>query len=186
MKKILLAVLTVVIANSNLHSQDFRNVSWGMSLSQVKSSEQIKPIEESSEYLVYEITLAQFDTYLVYFFTDNNLIRARYVINENHINVNDYISDYNILSGFLQKKYGEPIEEEEKWNSESTFKNDKSFWGHSIRQGDLVLYKTYTSQNTDIGIWLGSEDYEVLHIIEYSSTKPDHKSIEERKILKDF
>ena len=68
MKKIVLAVLTVLIASTAAISQDFRKASWGMSPSEVKISESDELIEETSERLVYLTTLAGFESYLGYIF----------------------------------------------------------------------------------------------------------------------
>ena len=186
MKKIILAVIIIIVTTFTVMSQDFRKTTWGMSQSQVKSSESDKLVNETSDLLVYKTTLASFDAYVGYIFAGGKLTRAKYIVAENHSNNNDYISDYDMLNALLKKKYGNPIEDETYWKTDSPFKNDKSFWGYAISQGDLVLYSTYRTSNTEIKIMLSAEDFNLINEIQYSSLSSELKNLEEEKILEDL
>jgi len=186
MKKIVLTIITVTAIAFTAMSQDFRKATWGMSPSQVKSSESSKLMNETSELLVYQTTLAGFEAFAGYIFADGKLTRTKYIMAVTHSNDNDYISDYNRLNGLLKKKYGEPVEDEIYWNTDSSFKNDKSFWGHAISQGYLILYSIYRTSNTEIKIMLSAEDFNIVNEIQYSSISAELKNLEEEKILKDF
>lgn len=187
MKKIVLAVLTVLITSSTAMSQDFRKATWGMSPSEVKSSESDELIQESDEILVYETTLAGFEAYAGYIFADGKLVRAKYILTEEHTNENDYIDDYNRLNGLLKKKYGEAIADENIWvNDDSVFKDDLTYWGSCIRRGELMLYSTYRNATTEIELSLFGEDYTIINGIQYTSLSPELNNLEEEKYLEDL
>jgi hypothetical protein len=186
MKKIVLTVIVVIVATFTIMSQDFRKTTWGMSKSQVKSIESSGLVSETSELLVYQATLAHFEVQFGYIFSEDKLTRAKYILTETHSNNNDYISDYNVLNNLLKKKYGEPVEDEIYWKTDSSFKNDKSYWGFSISQGELILYSIYRTSNTEIKIMLSAEDFNIVNEIQYSSMSAELNSLEEEKVLEDF
>lgn len=186
MKKIILAVITVTLTTFNLISQDFRNATWGMSPSQVKSSETSKLIKETSDFLKYQTTLAGYDVDAIYFFASDKLTRANYVLKVTYLKVNEYVYDYDTLNELLKKKYGQPLEDKEQWNSKSIYKNDKSYWGNQIYYGVLILYSIYTTSDSKIKIILSSQDNKITNQIQYSSTNAELKRLEENKLLKDF
>ena len=186
MRKVVLAIIAVTITTFSVIGQDFRNSTWGMTPNQVKSSEDSKLIEESSELLIYETTLAGYETMAGYIFVKGKLVRAKYILTEEYSNNNEYISDYEYLKSLLNKKYGEPVEDEIDWKSDFPIKNDKSHWGFAIGHGDLVLYSVYKTSNTDIELTVYAEDYRVINEIQYSSTDTELKNLEEEKILEGF
>jgi len=186
MKKIVLGTLMLLLTSFICVSQDFRGATWGMSQIQVKSSESIRPIIETSDLITYKTTLAGFETYVGYVFAKGKLVRAKYVLTETHSNKNDFLTDYDSLNELLKKKYGPPIENETIWNSDSYLKDDKSNWGYSIRQGDLILYTIYSSSETEIQIRLSAVDYQIFNEIQYSSTDVELISLEAEKLLEGF
>jgi hypothetical protein len=114
---------------------DFRKTKWGMSKNQVLKTEQSKPVcndcfsdSSSDSVLGYNSKVLGKSVAVVYFFINNQLVRANYVLMERHTNKNDYIDDFNDFKQAITKKYGEPAAEEETWKNE-IFKNDKSKWG---------------------------------------------------------
>jgi len=121
MKKIIL--ISLMLTNLLLSGQDFRNAKWGSTMSQVKSTESGKLIKETSEYIIYQTKLTDFDVYAIYIFAGNKLVRAKYSLLESHTNKNDYISDYNTLKSLLTKKYGNPTEDENIWKND-LYKNN--------------------------------------------------------------
>lgn len=167
MKNLILFVLAFLIFCST-NGQDFRKANWGMSPSQVKSTESLEIIKEDNDVLAYKTTLADFDAYVVYIFAGNKLTRAKYIITETHSNKNDYISDYNTLKSLLQKKYGTPVEEEKYWKDD-LYKDDYSDWGFAVSLGHLIYYSTFKNENTDVTIMLSGENYEIDNVIEYTS-----------------
>lgn len=186
MKNIVLAVITMTLTTFNLMSQDFRNATWCMSLSQVKSIETSTLVQANSNMLKYPLTLVGLDAYAIYSFADDKLTSAYYIMDVKHSNNNDYISEYNMLNDILKKKYGEPLEDKAQWISNSENKDDMSSWGHSIWLGELELYAIYRTSNSEIKIVLYSVDHKAKTQILYSSTDAELKNLEEKKLLKDF
>ena len=80
---------------------DFRKTKWGMTISQVKAIESIKPSavtkDKSKTLLIYKDTIAGLSCKVVYIFSQNKLIRSKYMVTKEHTNKNDYLSDYNSL-----------------------------------------------------------------------------------------
>lgn len=186
MKKITLGIIVVVIATISAQSQDFRKATWGMSPSQVKAAESSKPMQEEADLLVYEVELAGYDAYAGYVFAKGKLTRAKYIIAVEHMNANDYISEYEMLNTLLNKKYGKPIEDVVDWKSRSHATNDKSDWAYEIRMGRLVLYSIYRTSTTEIQIVLNSENYQLVNSIAYESLNEELQKLEEEKVLEDF
>jgi len=168
MKKLFL--ITFTLTSILLNGQDFRNANWGMTYSQVKSSESAKLVKESSDLLAYQTTLADFDAFVLYIFAGGKLTRTQYKIIETHTNKNDYISDYNTLKELLQKKYGNTTGDEKIWKNE-LYKDDLSEWGFAVSLGHLVYYATWKTAKTDVILSLSGENYEIETVIEYSSTE---------------
>lgn len=168
MKRYVIALFALTLTVSAF-SQDFRKATWGMSLSQVKSTETNEVVKETSELVAYKTTLAGFEAYAIYIFAGNKLTRGKYLITENHSNKNDYISDYNSLNELLKKKYGEPTENQTYWKND-LYKDDYSDWGFAVSLGHLLYYSTYKNSNTEITIMLSGDNYEIENVIEYTST----------------
>ncbi|WP_283652608.1 MULTISPECIES: hypothetical protein [unclassified Paenibacillus] len=68
-----------------------------MSKEQVKASEDMKVEEEDHESIAYYSKILGLESGLMYFFVDDQLVRAGYLVTEKHTNKNDYIENYNDL-----------------------------------------------------------------------------------------
>jgi len=165
----------------------FRKAKWGMSKEEVKMSEQLKVAEEDDNFLVYKTSIIGKDVFVVYFFIDKQLTRARYVLAESHSNKNDFISDYNNFKEILIKKYGNPLKDESFWKND-LFKDDYSSWGTAISVGHLVYLSNWETKDTEITNILSGENYDISCIIEYRSTnlKEIEKKSQEKKALEAF
>jgi len=134
----LVGLLVVLFAeNSFAEDYNFRKTRWGMSIAQVKSSEPLEVAKEDKTLLGYKTTVIGKDVLVAYFFVDNQLVRARYVLVESHTNKNDFITDYNDFKKILTKKYGKPKQDETLWKND-LYKDDYSDWGTAISMGHLV------------------------------------------------
>jgi len=162
---------------------DFRKASWGMSREQIKALENnLKITMEKEEYLGYQTQIAGLDCNLIYFFTNNKLVRGRYFFTEPHSNRNDYILDYTTLKKLLEKKYGEASEDEQIWKND-LYKDDYDQWGFAVCVGHLVYYAKWETDITIIYLSLNGENYEISLMIEYQSKQL--KSLEEQEWKKD-
>ena len=159
---------------------DFRKTKWGMTISQVKAIESIKPSavtkDKSKTLLIYKDTIAGLSCKVVYIFSQNKLIRSKYMVTKEHTNKNDYLSDYNSLSSALTEKYGPPESEDTFWEND-LFKDDYSGWGTAVSVGHLSKFTEWKTQATDIILYLHGENYNINLGIEYLSVKL--KSIED-------
>lgn len=109
MKVVLIGFFTIIFSTTCFaEDHTFRKTKWGMSIAEVKSSEPLDVVKEKDDLLGYKTNVIGKDVFVAYFFIDNQLVRARYVLAESHSNNNDYIIDYNDFKEILIKKYGPP------------------------------------------------------------------------------
>lgn len=157
------------------HSEkfNFRKTRWGMSKREVMASEQSKPKYEQENAVGYEIKLLGKDFFVIYFFTQNRLVKTRYVLNVEHTNKNDFIDDYKQLKETLTTKYGPPEIDKINWKND-LYKDDYSCWGFAISLGHLNFYSTWVTEETGITNDLYGENFSVNCIIDYTSKKLIH------------
>lgn len=184
----LVGFLVVLFAENNFAGDyNFRKTKWGMSIAQVKSSEPLEVAKEDKNFLGYKTTVIGKDVLVGYFFVDNQLVRARYVLAESHTNKNDFITDYNDFKQILTKKYGKPKQDETFWKND-LYKDDYSDWGTAISLGHLVYLSSWETQDTEINNILMGENFDISCIVEYSSKnlKEIEKKAQEKKALDAF
>ena len=184
----LVGFLVVLFAeNSFAEDYNFRKTRWGMSIAQVKSSEPLEVAKEDKTLLGYKTTVIGKDVLVAYFFVDNQLVRARYVLVESHTNKNDFITDYNDFKKILTKKYGKPKQDETLWKND-LYKDDYSDWGIAISMGHLVYLSSWETQDTEINNILMGENFDISCIVEYTSKnlKEIEKKAQEKKALDEF
>ncbi|MBN1546463.1 MAG: hypothetical protein JW902_07385 [Syntrophaceae bacterium] len=165
----------------------FRKSKWGMSIAEVKASEPLEVAKEDENFLAYKTSVIGKDVFVAYFFVDNQLTRARYVLADSHSNKNDFIIDYEDFKKILIKKYGNPVQDESIWRND-LYKDDYSDWGTAISIGHLIYFSNWKTKDTGISILLSGENYDISCIIEYSSTnfKETEKKAQEKKALEAF
>lgn len=165
----------------------FRKTKWGMSTDEVKSTEPLEVVKEDESLLGYKTSVLGKDVLLIYFFIDNQLTRARYVLVESHSNKNDFINDYDDFKKILIKKYGSPDQNEPLWRND-LYKNDRSDWGTAISLGHLIYFTKWKTNHTEINNVLSGENYDISCIVEYSSTnlKELERKAQEKKALEEF
>ena len=156
-------------------------------LPQVKSSEPLDVAKEDENLLGYETTVIGKDVFVVYFFIDNQLVSARYLLAESHTNRNDFITDYNDFKEILTKKYGKPKQDESLWKND-LYKDDYSDWGFAISLGHLTYLSSWETQDTEIINILMGDNFDISCIVEYSSKnlKEIEKKAQEKKALEGF
>ena len=191
--KVLLRIAVVgfsvllLVGNSFADDYTFRKSKWGMSIEQVRSSEPLEVAQEDQNMLGYKTTVLDKKVWVIYFFVDDKLVRARYFLAESHTNKNDFISDYNDFKEILIKKYGKPKQDEILWKN-NLYKDDYSSWGTAISIGHLIYFSSWETQNTDINNMLVGENYDISCIVEYTSKdlKEIEKEAQEKKALDEF
>ena len=130
---------------------DFRNVNWGMEREKVINQEGIfLEIEEEDNFIVFEEDVLGVDMRLYYYFFEEKLAKAQYVSQEDYFtNYNYYISDYENLKNRLQKRYGNPENDEEIYKDSFIFDldgDDKLL----LASGNLKYISEWLTANTKI------------------------------------
>ncbi|MCD8554123.1 hypothetical protein [Seleniivibrio sp.] len=187
MKSLLLFVLMMSSLCVYAKEYDFRNVNWGMSKAEVKKSEKAKLYKESNELIVYSSKILGKNVIIMYIFTQNKLVRAKYGVTEEHSNKNRYIDDYDDLKGVLIKKYGKPITENEYWEND-LFKDNYQNWGVAISVGHLSYFTNWETNSTKLILGLYGENFDIKCVVEYISKEYEQAEEDEneKKDLKDF
>ncbi len=165
----------------------FRNTCWGMTRKRVKQAETNELLHEEDHYLLYRGKIADLDCCIVYCLVEDRLVRARYVVAEEHPDRNDYIYDYKKIKEALTLKYGKPADDQVVWSAD-LYKEDDDDWGVSVSLGHLVFGSDWSTDSTDILLMLCGEHYEISFVVEYSSQKlrPFEAAARKRKSLVDF
>ena len=148
--------------------EDFRQVDWGMTPNDVKSSETGKPVVENTNQIGYQVEIAGLKALLAYTFTENQLTSAGYVMLEEHTNRNSYLVDAQNLRGLLEEKYGKPDVSEMKWLND-LYKDKQQEWGMALAVGHLKLNYAWQTPRTTISLDLYGENFKVTHRIRYAS-----------------
>jgi len=104
---------------------EFRKTRWGMTMDEVKSSEDISPSKEKDNYIVYKEQFNSIPSTLGYIFVDGKLVKAAYLFNERYQNPDDYIVTYERIKGLLINDYDPPTLDEVKWIDED--KTDSTY-----------------------------------------------------------
>lgn len=155
-----------------LYSQyDFRKACWGMTKEQVLASETAESIAKNKEReLAYKGSVNDLDCKIIYVFAYDTLVKARYLINEEHSNKNEYITDYEKLKEILNKKYGDPTKDRTTWLS-SIYKDNSRDWGLAISLGQLVYFTEWDTESTQIWLMLQGDNHKIQFSVEYTSIK---------------
>lgn len=151
---------------------NFRQAIWGMDISQVKMSEKSQPEYDKKKgarhTLGYPDKIAGLDCKVVYLFVYNKLVRAKYVISEEHTNKTDYLSDFDTLHEALTKKYGKASSDDVYWKND-LYKDNHKEWGMAVAVGHLAKYSSWDIQGTTITEYLSGDNFDIKLGIEYSS-----------------
>ena len=158
-----------------------------MTRKRVKQAEDKELFHEEDHFLLYRGKIAELDCCIVYCLVEDRLVRARYVITEDHSNRNDYINDHEKIKEILTVKYGKPADDQVVWSAD-LYKEDDDDWGVSVSLGHLVFGCEWNTNSTDILLMLCGENYEISFVVEYSSQKlkPFETAARKRKALVDF
>ena len=168
------------------NANDFRVAKWGDSMADVMAKEGKENLSTSPDVYMFHDIIAGMDCAVGYVFVNDKLTMAKYLLNHKHTNLNDYISDYNMLVGLLTKKYGEPYHNSPVWKN-TLFKNDPSNYGLAISSGHLVYGAKWNLDKTTIDVILGGENYKIDFQIQYLSKQyKDAQSSKQEKATLDM
>lgn len=178
MKKLFLVLLLIIpfIGNSqNIETPcQFRNVAFGNTVAECKTKETAEFIKEYDKsglkVLYYSTSVFGLNASLLYIFAANKLTRTKYLFNEDYVNKNSYIMDFNSITEKLTEKYGQPKEENVYWIN-NLYRDEPSDYGLAISIGHVAYFTTYITDCMEIIVSMQGEKYEVNLEVEYSSIK---------------
>jgi len=130
----------------------FRNAKWGMSVDQVKKTEKSSfqfRSDTKVPYLTFQTKVADFKATAVYFFPDEMLKSAGYLVELS--GVDKYIQDYKALVAYLTKQYGEPtVETIKHYHDVEGIDYTDEEWNQLILSGELGLVANWRSIDSEI------------------------------------
>ena len=91
LRPLLLAIFLLVAYGL---SAQFRLTEWGMNREAVKNAEEMVPVDESENGIMYQANIAGLECYIIYRIADDQLYQAGYSIIENPSNADRYIDDF--------------------------------------------------------------------------------------------
>jgi hypothetical protein len=160
--------------NVLIFDHDFRKATWGMTIDQVKETEE-SPIvfegwsdTEDATVLHYKEKVFRFQAFITYIFKDGKLVQARYAFDPQE--KEDYIEDYETVIEALIDKYGEPIDIAMEW-SDSTYIHDEEQWEKALRLGHLKRTGVWETKKTSMTLVLYGEDNTIIMQIDYRDRK---------------
>jgi hypothetical protein len=194
--KTLVIIAFILVYNTVFSQNDFRNVKWGMTISEVKKNETAKLEDpgtgEEPKIVAYSTKVNNLDVYVLYFFfrdKDNieRLVRTGYGFNEEHFNQNDYINDYHSVKKILIEKYGTPNIDKEIWRNDM-YKDKRENWGFAVSLGHLVYVCQWVNKGTSISLGLSGDNMKIKHGMEYKGLDWEYleKNAKAKKNKKDF
>lgn len=172
-------VETQEINEEAVEKYDFRKAKWGMSMQEVKDSEEGEPVLESENTLDYSIILLKMQAQVGYTFKDDELIRAGFFFISKLESENDYIEKYDELKEELTKVNGKPVIDTEQ-QKDPSLQIDPENKGKAVCNGDLLYATQWDLPNTDIQLVLRGEDSECKLTILYISEEGLREMLKDR------
>ena len=185
--------LSLTLVCVQARANDFRNVNWGMAKAQVLAAESNKPanVRETNGEVVVEYDLLQYGnlaTSVIYIFAKEKLVRAKYLFEMEHRELNDFIADFKRIEPLLQEQYGKPSSERAIWADDATQLEPKSYLdqdratpssilvsdanvGLAVSLGHLRLFAQWDGVRTKVMHALSGENNRIVHQIEYRSVE---------------
>lgn len=184
-----LTTLMLLFINYSNVSAQFRSTTWGMSSDEIKEIETIVTELDGNlgeRILISNAFINGLEALVAFYIIDDTLYKARYVINEDYTNRNQFVDDYKSISAILSTKYGyQSIYYD--WSDE-LYKDDRSDYGFAVSLGHLKLITNFKDDTTEIFHLLEGNDYEISHILEYRSKEYGRleEALSNKKIMNDF
>lgn len=155
-------------------AKDFRNFSWGTSLTTVQSDEKAEFIDKiQNDMLLYRDKLAGYDCNVSYGFNENDLlISGNYIFNKKYTNPQLYMQDFNTFKKLLIRKYGKPSSEKLNWNKNTPLL-EKHNYGQAIADGNLTMSDLWVTGRSSIELALTMINHIPSMHIHYTTISPE-------------
>lgn len=185
-RNITLAISLLLLTSGLMAQQGFRNSPWGSTRASVKGTETCSLVDESSSKLVYACELSDIKGRVFYVFsTSDKLIRAKYFLVPEHLNMNFFIQDYNMFKDLLTEKYGESTS----FNVTSVNKQsmDESEWAAGLLTGGVRIESKWESESIQIFLTLSRVGEKPAIQIDYVSKQhTDNAVLDKKELLRKY
>lgn len=157
-------------------SPDFKSFYWGDSKEAIMAIEG-EPYADGevdgvdATYIAYQTTAVGLDMLLGYYFCEDGLYQVRYVLTETHSNESRYIEDYETFREALEKKYGEPLLDNEYWSNDNKKKYYADDKGNALCYGYLTYSTIWLLDRTYIAMEMSADNYEISMVVDYASAE---------------
>lgn len=158
----------------------FQRTQWGMSPQEVINAQKVPQNDrnlsnmgERRQLLAHSTTITGKDANVGYIFVDKQLVRVAVVFKQGFSGTNRNFDAFNETASKLRKIYGEPTDSPVLW-SNTFLKEDPDRWETALSLGHVSMGNIWETEETEIMQFMGSENFEVQHVIEYSSKKLKH------------
>jgi len=148
---------------------DFRKSSWGDSIARVRECESGQPSNETDATLTYPVQIAGLPAVAHYVFVTDRLVRAKYIITQEHSSPELFLHDFARLDDLLTEKYGGAHTRNDYW-IDDLYQDDPSDWGMAVSVGHLARFHQWNRPDVTIVLALTGDNYDVSLQLEYGST----------------
>ena len=153
MRKISVALpplaLLLLLAAAPAPAGDFRNAEWGMSMEEVKASENLPLAGKTSLSLTYLTTLHGAATTVVYEFVEGKLASASYSLREGLSDPGFCLRYYTTLTDALKDEYGAPTKNVVRAPSDD-IRDNPGTWETALADGSLFRAMQWETEGTII------------------------------------
>ena len=154
----------------------FRKTQWGMTIPQVKTNETAKfswelqaPLLTAGDSrLGYHAMVEGIEAFLSYSFTNDRLMKAKYLFDSNHEDERLYLADYEAVRNWIVQKYGPPQSEEQLW-LDDLYHYSEELWGRAVVRGHLTMVAEWEVKGTSIILLLNGGDESVGLMADFTS-----------------
>lgn len=168
---VFIASISVQAKLSWSENYTFRYTRWGMTAEEVIAAESmLDPIEKNENTIKYKTQVLGRNVELIYSFVQNQLTGSSYIINENYLNSQHFITSYRKLKAALTQKYGPSKVDQINWRNDA-FRNISSKKGLALSLGHVDYLSSWETPDTTISCSLKEDNYYVLCSIIYKSKK---------------
>ena len=169
-------MLLFCVETSLAAKKHFRNATWGMSLADVKASENFQLAIPAGGILtpnsvVYDGWVMGQPVLITYVFAHDRLVRGKYLLKLDDTFYDMHIDAYDEFKDDLEKKYGPPDQDKILWDKDHDLGEFSSRFGEAVSLGILKYFAQWNTRATTITMALYGRIGHVALQIEYASTK---------------